>query len=675
MFGATPTLPQNSNWSWGQNQTPTPEAGEHSLLVIPFRKNRILLISQTLGMAVIDVRDQPIMLADGSDWDILRGDSIQCWVFSSVPGRIQAQVLNYAAGPAVVNLPPVTIEYTPMDTPALLTQQDLPPGASVTATLDFPRTVTFPTDPRSNDVPAPATLGSALSRTYGVTLTLAADPGHLYSPQVYGLDVIAQPVFMDNPATPVTVPDTGAVSRVMSAEISMGSLPGDGHARATVLDVPPLFTLNPYYYRSEMPVQLTLPAGAIFTGYTDRIEAEPLRKDHAPWQLQIRAGDRWLLLETSFLRDQRDYTGVGHITTVDIIARQCGIDTGSPPGTLAEYPAGWNGALASVYDTPLDIPVFGTASGESSSADNAEGNQLLGWKPQLLDTGATYLKRIQDFYSGWLMGFRLDGTFYYLPFDYFKTPSLTFHAYHGGVSAGLMPSIAAGLSVSVSAGTALVQGAAVNNGSSITIGSLADNSTNYLYLLQNGSGTSNTTGTAPAGSISLGTALTAGGSSIGVDTTPGSGRQLATDPVYRHPVEHRTIEPSGNVVQVYTHYTVDMTANRSGLWVDWASIYGGPLITPNYLGRYKWFVEEVQGTFTPAQLNAMAYLVFQRARRRRKRISIQADFAGPGFKVGQVATVEGYGSYRLIEFRGDILKSNWETCQYLLESTEPGFSS
>ena len=92
------------------------------------------------------------------------------------------------------------------------------------------------------------------------------------------------------------------------------------------------------------------------------------------------------------------------------------------------------------------------------------------------------------------------------------------------VSTGLVPSAGTGLSVDVTAGAALI-GMKVTVASPITIGSLAATNTNHLYLLADGTGTSNTTGTQPAGSVKLGTATTDGTGVTSVDTSPGSGRQ------------------------------------------------------------------------------------------------------------------------------------------------------
>ncbi len=561
--GALPS-PTNPNWPFGQQTIGESGSVDKSVLVIPYHRSRVMLISSNGASTYLTVRNQPQLLPDGSDYDITRSGSIEVWALTGCSGRFQVQIVKYEPGPAVLNLPPAITEYTPLTTPVLIPSSDVFYDEELLAAIVTPPGYTFPQSPISNDTPPPTQDGTGQSRTYGMTLTFASTINQTFSPQYYGMEVVALPVFMDNPATPHTILDVAGDSLIMSAEVSLGSEPGDGTLMAHVQDIGPSYPLTPYYLRSEMPVQLQLNGTSIFTGYSDRNEVRPLRETGAPVDFTIRARDRWLLLETSILRDQRDWTGVGHITVVDFIAQQCGIDTVAQP---AEYPAGWDSTLADVYNTPLATPV--------TSADNLESGSLLGWKPQIRETGATFLNRIREVFSGWVMGFRGDGTFYYLPYDYFTTPSATFHA------------------------------------------------------------------NAASGS-----------------------------PVYRNPVELKVIEPSGNIVQVVSKYTVDQTANKSGLFVDGASV-SNPAAA-NYLGRYKWQLVEIEGSFTPPQLNAMAYIVFRSSRRRRKRLSIDADFM-PALKIGQVFTVEGYGDYRMIDFKARIVKSNWETVRITGESTEAGF--
>ena len=91
---------------------------------------------------------------------------------------------------------------------------------------------------------------------------------------------------------------------------------------------------------------------------------------------------------------------------------------------------------------------------------------------------------------------------------------------------GLVPSAGTGLSIDVTSGTALIGGLVTF--ASFTISGLTDATTNYVFAKQDGTGTSNTSGTPPANSVLLGKAVTAGGVVTSVDVTPASGRQTKT---------------------------------------------------------------------------------------------------------------------------------------------------
>ena len=93
------------------------------------------------------------------------------------------------------------------------------------------------------------------------------------------------------------------------------------------------------------------------------------------------------------------------------------------------------------------------------------------------------------------------------------------------VITGLDHSAGTGLSVNVTAGTASI-GGRVTVGSGFTISGLSPSTTNHLYVLQNGTGTSNTSGTQPAASVKLGTAVTDGS---GVTSVTETGRQEKVD--------------------------------------------------------------------------------------------------------------------------------------------------
>lgn len=96
------------------------------------------------------------------------------------------------------------------------------------------------------------------------------------------------------------------------------------------------------------------------------------------------------------------------------------------------------------------------------------------------------------------------------------------------VITGLVPSAGAGLSVNVTSGTAVI-GMRVTKASSFTISGLAASSVNHLYLKHDGTTAHNTTGTAPAQSVKLGTATTDATTVTSVDTTRAGGRQTKVD--------------------------------------------------------------------------------------------------------------------------------------------------
>jgi hypothetical protein len=131
-------------------------------------------------------------------------------------------------------------------------------------------------------------------------------------------------------------------------------------------------------------------------------------------QLTVPAVNLWKQLTDTFLRDQRDWSGEGHISVVLFIVQQAGIDpaTAETPGT------------ASPLNYRLALPM--TADDDGTTAEQRAKNVRPGWAPTRDDTAASFILRIAELFSGWDVGFRLDGTFYYLPRDHFTAPVLTF---------------------------------------------------------------------------------------------------------------------------------------------------------------------------------------------------------------------------------------------------------
>jgi hypothetical protein len=102
-----------------------------------------------------------------------------------------------------------------------------------------------------------------------------------------------------------------------------------------------------------------------------------------------------------------------------------------------------------------------------------------------------------------------------------------------GIVSGLIPTVGTGLSVNVSLGVAVI-GAQISP-AAFVIGSLTPSTTNHLYLQQNGTGTSNTTGTPPANSVKLGTCLTGVATVTSVAVGLASGRQQFVPPQLQVP--------------------------------------------------------------------------------------------------------------------------------------------
>lgn len=92
------------------------------------------------------------------------------------------------------------------------------------------------------------------------------------------------------------------------------------------------------------------------------------------------------------------------------------------------------------------------------------------------------------------------------------------------IISGMTISAGAGLAVTVATGIAII-GARVESTAPFSIAGLADNTTNHLYLQDNGIGTSNTSGTQPADTVKLGTCVTAGGVVTSTNILRDSGRQ------------------------------------------------------------------------------------------------------------------------------------------------------
>lgn len=398
--------------------TPPNEILNHdrSLLWLPFRRNQVLLVSSAGKSAVLPVNATPRRLPDDSDWDIVREDSLMVWVLTPAPGRFQIQQLKYRTG-AVIQSPTITLDYTPAAPPTVTVSGDADHGTSISAVRSGPPSYTLPTNDL-DDCPPDTTTGTDLRQKYGVELTFNSSGDRRWTPFFYGFDLSAPRTFANSPATPVTVDDENALPAIISAEITAGLSPGEGRLTVEVLDAEAQ-NLAAFYYRSGYPVRLSDGATVLFTGLSESNQVTPLKETGTPLRLSFAALDLWKLLGRGGLRDQRDWTGFGHIDVVKFIAEQGGIDT-----TGAEFPAGYTPGVISVLNSRLGL-ADPTVTQEARDVEQ-------GWRPRDDDTPATYIKRVAELYSGWDVGFRLDGTFFYLPKDYFTASSVTFNSTNAG---------------------------------------------------------------------------------------------------------------------------------------------------------------------------------------------------------------------------------------------------
>jgi hypothetical protein len=392
--------------------------GDRSLLWLPFRRNQVLLYSSAGKWAILTVNAAPVRLGDDSDWDITRSDTLLVWVMTPACGRFQIQKVKYPSGTIKIQSPTVTLDYTPSVSPTITLTKDSDHGATLTAAQSQPPSYTLPVND-ADDCPAETTTASDQRRTYGVELSFAASSDRRWTPFFYGYQITTPRHYITNPTTPTTVTDTHADKELVSAQFSVGLGPGEGRLTAELLDSN-TFPLAPYYNRSAFPVQLTDGGSSnYFVGVTEPIEMTPLIETGAPRRLTISAADRWKHFADTYLRDQRDWTGAGHIDVVKFIAEQAGVDC-----TNAEFPAAYTAGVINATNSAL--------GGTESTIAQATKDLKQGWAPRDDDTAASFLLRIRDLYSGWYMGFRLTGEFFYLPRDYFTSSSVTFASSHAG---------------------------------------------------------------------------------------------------------------------------------------------------------------------------------------------------------------------------------------------------
>ncbi len=387
-------------------------ARDRSLMWLPFRRHQVLLRANTGQSSIVTVRPVARRLADDSDWDITREDTLAVWVMTPSPGHLQVQKLAYPTNVVKVQSPTTTLDYTPGVAPTVTITKDSDHSSTLTAARSQPPDYTLPTNDASSCPPA-SSGASDQTRTYGVELSFHSTDGR-HTPFFYGFSVEADRTFGARATTPFTVNSSSSASYYLEeAHIDLGIKPGEGRMTARLIDRSP-YTLGSYYYRSAMPVALLDGSDVVFSGWLDPNEVEPLKESTVPRRLTFSGLDRWKQLTRTILRDQRDWSEFGHIEVVKFIFEQGGVDCTdlvTPPYTPG---------MAGSFNTPLSLG--------GGTIEQATGNVKASWKPGQTETAADFIRKIAENFSSWDVGFYSTGIPFYLPRDWYTSSVQTFYA-------------------------------------------------------------------------------------------------------------------------------------------------------------------------------------------------------------------------------------------------------
>lgn len=405
-------------------------AHDRWLLWLPFHRNKVLLLSN-MGRAVLLWTRPDNMVRRNSgdtDWVNVRSDTVIVKVLCPVFTRFQIQKVKYSEE-GTVSGPVSVLPYLPATTPTLAVVKDEDNGSQITETRSQP-----PSYSRlrraEDDCVETETPPDWLVSQHGVKFTLESPAGRRWTPFLYGYQFHAPRILGDSAPSPLTVNDTGSGTRLLEAEFGTEAKPGSGRGKLEILDVKPgvnPFPLEDHYYRSGVPIQVKEDADILFTGWSEPIEVTPLNEStDKPRRITIPIIDGWKLLSRTYINERRDWQGVGHIRAVIEVTARAGLNHSIVPivgggftVTGAETPTINTTALDRRWNTPLGgDELLVTRSGSTNSP----------WVTRSTDTVASYVQRVAKIFSGWDLGFRADGTFYYLPRDWFTTPELTFYA-------------------------------------------------------------------------------------------------------------------------------------------------------------------------------------------------------------------------------------------------------
>jgi hypothetical protein len=434
-----------------------------SLLWLPYRRNYVYLESSYGAPATLKCHDfEQSSMQDGvNDWDMVRRANIAVAGLTPGPGAFQIQKLAFVPGTSTFNLEPFTTDYAPTPAPAaawLYDEKDTPNGSSVAHTVP---TVFVSYDFHVNSIDNDCAFttqigdGSDLSRTYYATYSV--QPGHDpddgtlfdFTPFLYGVEVRIPNETTNWPIARLSIEDQSLAApsaRIRSARLA-AEVNEPGHFSASVMDLGA--SLLPYYHRQYFPLSFSDTNGHLadpsmwttrWLGVADAPQTNERRLDAAaPREMEVRGSDFWKWLNDQIMRDNRDWTGVGHITVMQNVMQQGGVSI-----------AGWDGPLPGptnpdgswkIDPLALDDPLGGLNIIDPALADGATNGTQPNpyktiWAPNIAppDSYGSFMRRIAEVWSGWDFGFHLDGSFYYHRWDYYTASEVLFHKNRPGAT-------------------------------------------------------------------------------------------------------------------------------------------------------------------------------------------------------------------------------------------------
>ncbi len=462
LFGGGNALPSTSVFS---NIT-SPVAVEYErhlrgLLWLPYRRNYIYLEATTGAFGVVKSRPFPVsngLSGAQKDWAIVPAGRLAVAGLTPGPGLFQIQRLKFATGPCLFNLEPFVIDYAPTVSPAnnwLVDDRDTPQGSTCTHTTPTASVIyTFHYNMLDKCDPAMPIPVDDQTRTYQsvYTLTPGSDPDDgsrkTYTPMLYGVEARVPGASLNWPAAALSILDRTTArpsAAIRKAEYS-ASIGSPGRFSADVTDVGA--SLAAYYSRSDFPLAFSDTNGdvphpanwtTLWLGVADPVETRETRLDAtAPREMRVVGVDFWKWLNETPMRDNRDWTGFGHIYVIQSILKQVGLPVagwdGPAPGTLIQKDV--DGQVrdyfvgdAGGFDDPLGGPPgfdLETATGTNPATGSNPVKSV--WRPltQPPDSYGSFIKRIAEKWSAWDHGFHPDGTFYYHRWDYYSASEVLF---------------------------------------------------------------------------------------------------------------------------------------------------------------------------------------------------------------------------------------------------------